>query len=246
MGDVDGTLTTLLYAAVAAAVAALGPLPWAFHRRPSVALLGFANALAAGMMLGAAYILTAEGMDGNALAGAGGALAGVLFVWGSHAFAGTSELRLNLTDQTSPDYGYKVIVVHSLHSASEGVAIGVAMFIDLRLGIFLALAFAVHNIAEATALCAVLIPRGVTRTRAAALAVMTNVSQILLAVVCYTVLVAEPRLLTLLLGFAVGAMIYLTVVELLPEAYLEARQTAIAVTASVAMSGVALLEVILH
>ena len=56
----DGTITTLLYASVAAAVAALGPLPWVFHREPSVALLGFANALAAGMMLGAAYILTAE------------------------------------------------------------------------------------------------------------------------------------------------------------------------------------------
>ncbi|MHC4217485.1 MAG: ZIP family metal transporter [Planctomycetota bacterium] len=242
----DGTLTTLLYASIAAAVAALGPLPWVFHRQPSVALLGFTNALAAGMMLGAAYILTAEGLEGDAVTVAVGALAGVLFVWGSHAFAGTSELRLNLTAETSPDYGYKVLVVNGLHSASEGVAIGVAMFIDLRLGVFLALAFAVHNIAEATTLCAVLIPRGVTRTRAAALGIMTNVSQVLLAVVCYTVLVAEPGALTAMLGFAVGAMIYLTVVELLPEAYLEAHQTAIAVTASVAMSVVALLEVVLH
>ncbi|MHC4102194.1 MAG: ZIP family metal transporter [Planctomycetota bacterium] len=242
----DGTLITLLYASIAAAVAALGPLPWVFHREPSVALLGFANALAAGMMLGAAYILTAEGLGGNALAGAAGAVLGIAFVWGSHAFAGTSELRLNLTDELSPDYGYKVLVVNGLHAASEGVAIGVAMFIDLRLGIFLALAFAVHNIAEATALCAVLIPRGVSRKRAAALGVMTNVSQILLAVVCYTVLMAQPGVLTPMLGFAVGAMIYLTVVELLPEAYLEAHQTAIAVTASVAMSVVALLEVALH
>ncbi|MHC4979538.1 MAG: ZIP family metal transporter [Planctomycetota bacterium] len=239
----DGTLITLLYASIAAAVAALGPLPWVFHREPSVALLGFANALAAGMMLGAAYILTAEGLGGNALAGAAGAVLGIAFVWGSHAFAGTSE---NLTDELSPDYGYKVLVVNGLHAASEGVAIGVAMFIDLRLGIFLALAFAVHNIAEATALCAVLIPRGVSRKRAAALGVMTNVSQILLAVVCYTVLLAQPGVLTPMLGFAVGAMIYLTVVELLPEAYLEAHQTAIAVTASVAMSVVALLEVALH
>ncbi|MHC4383148.1 MAG: hypothetical protein ACYS0J_09990, partial [Planctomycetota bacterium] len=93
----DGTLITLLYASIAAAVAALGPLPWVFHREPSVALLGFANALAAGMMLGAAYILTAEGLGGNALAGAAGAVLGIAFVWGSHAFAGTSELRLNLT-----------------------------------------------------------------------------------------------------------------------------------------------------
>jgi ZIP family zinc transporter len=242
----DGTLTTLLYASIAAAVAALGPLPWVFRRQPSVALLGFANALAAGMMLGAAYILTAEGLSGDALGGAGGALLGVLFVWGSHAFAGTSELRLNLTDEPSLDYGYKILVVNSLHSASEGVAIGVAMFIELRLGIFLALAFAVHNIAEATALSSVLIPRRVSLSRAAALGVLANVSQVLLAVVSYAILTAQPGLLTPILGFAVGAMIYLTVVELLPEAYLEAHQTAIAVTASVAMSVVALLEVVLH
>jgi zinc transporter ZupT len=242
----DGTLTTLLYASIAAAVAALGPLPWALGRKPSGGLLGLANALAAGMMLGAAYILTAEGVGGDALMGAAGALAGVLFVWSSHAFGGTSELRLTLTDESSLDYGYKVLVVNGLHSASEGVAIGAAMFIELRLGVFLALAFAVHNVAEATTLSAVLIPRGVTLSRAAALGVMTNVSQVLLAVVSYAVLVAEPGLLPPILGFAVGAMIYLTVVELLPEAYLEAHQTAIAVTASVAMSVVALLEVVLH
>jgi ZIP family zinc transporter len=208
--------------------------------------MGFANALAAGMMLGAAYILVAHGLGADALAGTAGALLGVLFVFGSHAIRGTSELRLNLTADTSPDYGYKVLVVNGMHSASEGVAIGIAMFIDLRLGIFLALAFAVHNIAEAMTLCAVLIPRGVSRIRAAALGVMTNSPQVLLAVVSYTVLVAEPGVLTPMLGFAVGAMIYLTVVELLPEAYLEAHQTAIAVTASVAMSVVALLEVVLH
>jgi zinc transporter ZupT len=242
----DGTLATLLFASIAAAVAALGPLPWVFRREPSAALLGVANALAAGMMLGAAYILAAEGLGVDALVGAAGALAGILFVWGSHAFGGTSELRLNLTADTSPDYGYKVLVVNGMHSASEGVAIGVAIFLDLRLGIFMALAFAVHNIAEATTLCAVLIPRGVSRARAAMLGVFTNVTQVLLAVVCYTVLVAEPGMLTVMLGFAVGAMIYLTVVELLPEAYLEVHQTAIAVTASVAMSVVALLEVVLH
>ena len=164
----DGTLITLLYASIAAAVTALGPLPWVFRRQPSIRVMGFANALAAGMMLAAAYILTAAGTGGNALAAAAGALAGVLFVWGSHAFGGTSELRLNLTDEKSADYGYKILVVNGLHSASEGVAIGVAMFMEIRLGVFLALAFAVHNIAEATALCAVLIPRRVSRMRAAA------------------------------------------------------------------------------
>lgn len=241
---VDRTLATLLYGSIAAAAAAFGVGPWAFGRRPSTALIGLANALAAGLMLGAAYILVNEGLTGPASPGAAGAVLGILFVYGSHAFGGTSDLRLNLSDEMSPEYGYKVVVVNSLHSASEGIAIGVAMFLELRLGIFMALAFAVHNVAEATALCSVLLPRGVSLGRAAALSVLTDVSQPLMAVATYAVLMAAPVILPPTLGFAVGAIIYLTVVELLPEAYAQAHEVGIGVTASVAMSAVALLRVL--
>jgi len=242
---VDRTLVTLAYATLAAAVSALGVGPFAFGRRPPRTQIGLANALAAGLMLGAAYILVSEGLTGPAAPGAAGAVLGILFVYGSHAFAGTTDLRLNLADEKSPEYGYKIVVVNSLHSASEGIAIGVAMFLELRLGIFMALALAVHNVAEATALCSVLVPRGVSNLRAAALSVLTNVSQPLLAVTTYAVLIAAPTILPPTLGFAVGAIIYLTVVELLPEAYAEAHEVGIAVTAAVAMSAVALLRVLL-
>ncbi len=242
---VDRTLATLLYGAIAAAAAAFGVGPWAFGRRPSRRLIGLANALAAGLMLGAAYILVSEGLTGPAAPGAAGAVLGILFVYGSHAFGGTADLQLNLPDEVSPEYGYKVVVVNSLHSASEGIAIGVAMFLDLRLGIFMALAFAVHNVAEATALCSVLVPRGVSLGRAAALSVLTDVSQPLMAVATYAVLVAAPVILPPTLGFAVGAIIYLTVVELLPEAYTQAHEVGIGVTAAVAMSAVAVLRVFL-
>ena len=170
---------------------------------------------------------------------------GILFVYGSHAFAGTADLRLNLDDHPSPEYGYQVVVVNSLHSASEGIAIGVAMFIEFRLGIFMALALAVHNVAEASALCSVLIPRSVSIARAAVLSVLTNVSQPLLAVTVYAVLMAAPDILPPTIGFAVGAIVYLTVVELLPEAYAETHEVGIAVTAAVSMSAVALLRVLL-
>jgi zinc transporter ZupT len=242
---VDRTLVTLAYASLAAAVSAVGVGPFAFGGRPPRTHIGLANALAAGLMLGAAYILMSEGLTGPAAPGAAGAVLGILFVYGSHAFAGTADLRLNLADDPSPEYGYKVVVVNSLHSASEGIAIGVAMFLELRLGIFMALALAVHNVAEATALCSVLIPRGVSIARAAALSVLTNVSQPLLAVTVYAVLTAAPDILPPTLGFAVGAIIYLTVVELLPEAYAETHEVGIAVTAAVSMSAVALLRVLL-
>ena len=244
--QVNGTLTTLLFSSIAALSAALGPAPIVVRRRYPSAWLGWANALAAGLMLGAAFILMLEGVEyGMPLAGASGAVLGIFFVFGSHSFAGTADLDLNLTEGTSSDYGYKILIVNSLHSASEGVAIGIGMVIELRLGIFLALALAVHNIAEAMALSAVLIPRGIGAGRAAVLAVMTNASQVLLAVATFAILSAAPSLLPWVLGFAVGALIYLTLVELLPEAYKAAHQTGIAIVASIAMSVVVLLRVLL-
>lgn len=55
---VDATLLVLLLASVSAAAAAVGALPLLGRPRPPRAWLGWANAVAAGTMLGASYVLT--------------------------------------------------------------------------------------------------------------------------------------------------------------------------------------------
>ncbi|HXF96941.1 MAG TPA: hypothetical protein VNI61_12655 [Gemmatimonadales bacterium] len=57
------TLTVLVYSAVAAGAAALGAIPAALRRPLSLRWLGWANALAAGLMLGAAYRLMMIGLE---------------------------------------------------------------------------------------------------------------------------------------------------------------------------------------
>jgi ZIP family zinc transporter len=99
----------------------------------------------------------------------------------------------------------------------------------------------VHNVPEAVALGAVLRSRGVSAGSTAALAVMTNVPQILLAVVGFAIGMAAPWALPWLLGFAVGGMIYLVMAELLPESYHQAGLTTIALVALLAMCTVVLL-----
>jgi len=236
----NGVLTVLGYASIAAAAAALGALPT--RRSPAVPLrwLGWANAVAAGLMLGAAYSLTLDGAGVPRLEWAAGAVAGILFVHWTHAFTGTGELGLNQLHASEPDYGYRILIVDSLHGASEGVAIGVAMALDLGFGIFMAMVFAVHNVAEATVLCAVLRSGGVRPARAAALAVTTNAGQVLLAIVTYALVLAAPSLLPWSLGVAAGALVCLVLVELLPESYLEAGSPAIALLTSVAIGAIAL------
>lgn len=238
----DPTLTVLLYSSLAAAAGALGALPLLVRGRLPIVGIGWANALAAGLMLGAAYALLVVGVDRVTLSGAVGALLGILYVYWTHWISGTAELDLNRLEETSEAYGYKVLLIGAHHSAAEGIAIGVAMAVDVPFGIFTALAIAVHNIPEGAVLCSILASRGVRRGDAAGLAVATNVSQVLLAVVTFAIVAAAPSAFPWVLGFAVGALVYLVMAELLPECYRQAGPTSIALVTIVAMGIVVLLS----
>lgn len=238
----DPTLTVLFYSSLAAFSAGLGALPLAVWPHTPVRYIGWANALAAGMMLGVAYALLTAGMDRGALQTALAAVAGVAFVFITHAVTGTADLDLNALQDTTPQYGYQVILVNTFHAAHEGVAIGAAMAVNLPFGILMALALAVHNIPEATILGAIVTKRGVKLPSVAVLAIATNSQQVLLALVTFVLATSVPAVLPWALGFAVGALIYLVLVELLPESYREAGHTSIALVALVAMGIVVLLR----
>jgi len=233
-------LTVLFYSAAAAGLSVAGVLPVLRRDRLPLRWMGWANALAGGVMIGAAYALTVH-VD-EALELGAGALLGILFIHWSHMGIGTEELDLNSVEQMEPAYGYRVMLMTVLHSGWEGVAIGTAAVVDLSFGIFLALALAVHNVPEATVLAAVLRGQGVRGRSVAALTVAVNVPQVLLAVSVYGVVSAAPATLPWVAGFAVGALIDLVLVELLAQSYRQAGKISIAVVAAVSMGIVVLVE----
>lgn len=235
MTELDPTLTVLVWSSLAAFSAGLGVLPQTVLGRLPLPILGWANALAAGLMLGVAYSLMSSGPAEGVAEGAAGALLGLAFVRLTHAGTGTEDLDLNKLDELDPAYGYQVFLVNTLHSAYEGVAIGVAMLVSFPFGISMAVALGVHNIPEAMILTAILRGRGVHLLHALPLAVAANLNQVLLAVVTFAVVGALPVLLPWALGFAVGALLYLVLVELLPESYRQAGHTSIALVTLVAM-----------
>lgn len=203
---------------------------------------GWLNALASGLMLGAAYILIEAGLGRAPLAGSLGALIGIVLLFGSHRVTGIAELELDGAQHDSPGYGYKVLLLSTLHSVPEGVAIGAAMLQSRPLGISMAAALAVHNLPEATNLVTVLRRWGLTLPEAAGLAVTVRVPQMTMAVVTAALIVDMAALLPWAAGFAVGALVYLVMVELLPESYRQAGPASTAVVASVAVSMVVLLH----
>jgi len=243
---VEPILIVLLYSTLAASCAVLGALPLVGRKGVPLRWIGWANATAAGLMLGAAWALSeVEVVAARPLEAALGALVGIAFSFGSHRLAQTEELGLNRMEGADATYGYKVFLTGYLHSAAEGVAIGAAMSASLSFGIFMALAIAVHNVPEGVVLCAVLRRRNVRLRDGAGLAVVANTSQILLAIVVFAVAEAVPVLLPALTGFAAGALIYLVLVDLLPESYAEAGATPIALVTSLAMGMLILLHGVL-
>lgn len=236
MSGLDPALTVLAFSSLAAFSAALGVVPQAVSGRLPLSALGWGNALAAGLMLGVAYSLLAAGPDGQIWQLGGGALLGMAFVRLAHIGTGTEGMDLNRVDEMGPAYGYQVVLVNTLHGAYEGVAIGAAMLVSLPFGISMAVALAIHNIPEAMVLNAILAGRGVRPRHAAGLVVATNANQVLVSVVVFTVAGALPALLPWALGFAAGALVYLLLVELLPESYQQSGHTSIALVALLAMA----------
>ena len=125
MSQIDPVLAVLLASTAAAAVAALGVVPQALMGRLAAPVLGWGNALASGLMLGVAYSLTTVQPDAEVVMGAVGALVGMVCVRFTHVFAGVEDLDLNELGELDSAYGYQLFVVNTLHSAYEGVAIGV-------------------------------------------------------------------------------------------------------------------------
>jgi zinc transporter ZupT len=112
----------------------------------------------------------------------------------------------------------------SIHSIPEGVAVGVGFASEKHLaeakglGLYITLAIAIHNIPEGLAVAIPMRMGGASILRCFTAAFLTSLPQPIAAVpASLLVWLFEPLMLPFL-GFAAGAMIYLVVEEILPEA----------------------------
>ena len=244
----EPVLLVLLFGSLAAGSAALGALPFAGGRRPGPAWIGSAYALAGGAMLGVGYLLMSRGLAEATLPVVLGAVAGVAYTRWVQSYAGLDDLD-DRADLPAP-YSYKFILQDTLHASAEGVAIGVAMALELELGIFLAVALAIHNVGEAMALTDVLRGRPAADTapttvgESAGLAVVTNVTQPLMAVVAFAISPALGALFPAFVGFAAAALVFLTLTDLVPASYQRADARLVALLVSVAAAVVVLLQAV--
>ncbi len=119
-----------------------------------------------------------------------------------------------------------IVAVMTVHSAAEGVGMGISYGGGTRLGVLITLAIAAHNVPEGLAISLVLVPRGASVRSAAWWSVFSCLPQPLIAPFTFLFVEWFHPILPAGLGFAAGAMLWIVWSELLPEARLgECRST---------------------
>ncbi len=216
-------LTVFLAALVTAIATGLGAVPFFFKRSMSRYGLGLSNAMAAGLMLAASLMLFYEGQLRSVLLVMVGMALGAVFIIVSRRFLeGRDHLHMGALEGAEALKALLIVGAMTIHSFTEGVGVGVSYGGGEQLGVFITTAIAVHNIPEGLAISLVLVPRGMSAWKAGLWSIFTSLPQPFMAVPAYLFVEAFAPLLPIGLGFAAGAMIWMAIRELLPEALTDA------------------------
>lgn len=158
----------------------------------------------------------------------GGLLIGCLFLWFVKRWLTPERLKSGWLRNFGGRASTLVFLSMTFHSIPEGVAVGVGFGSEghheslTGLGLFIAIAIAIHNMPEGLAVALPMRAEGASITKCFWFAVLTSLPQPIAAVpATLMVWFFEPLMLPFL-GFAAGAMMFLVVVELIPDA-LETR-----------------------
>jgi len=242
-----GAAAFVFAAALATALATgLGALPLAFRRDHVAGWLGPANGVAAGVMLGASAGLLIEGVSRSGIRTVAGAAAGALFVLAAYRAVGDgATLQLGALRGTDARKALLIVGVMTAHSAAEGIGVGAAFGDTRGFGVLIALAIAVQNVPEGSAIALVLVPRGVRVRAAAGWSGFSSVPQPLLAVPAFLFVEEFTAVLPVGLGFAAGAMVWMVGRELLPEALAQGPRNTVVIDTAVAFALMLVLQLTL-
>ena len=226
-------LAAILAAALGAA--ALGPAlvrTWPYDRRT---LLGVLGAVAAGLMLGAAWLIMASSVETRPGIGP---LAAVLTV--------PLMLLAHRGVRATRPLAVAARRMALLHGIPEGLALGTAMALQVPLGLWLGVTIVLHNVAEGALFDARTPGEAREPVRSwgrAGLALGDKLPQAAAAAGAFVLAGNVAAARAPLLASAFAGLVYLVIAELLVEAYGRIGRVGVALTMMAALGVVAFLGV---
>ncbi len=191
-------------------------------------LLGFASGV---MVAASVWSLLLPSLDMSSALGAwawapacSGLAAGMLFLLLLDNLI--PHLHLNSSEPEGVRSGLgrssMLVLAVTLHNIPEGMAVGVvaagAMSGDMGGAVALAAGIAIQNVPEGAIISLPLRSEGFTRRRAFVFGALSGIVEPIAAVITILLIDSLLPMMPYLLGFAAGAMLYVVVEELIPEA----------------------------
>lgn len=204
------------------------------HSSPALhrLMLGFAAGVMIAASMWSLLIPAIEGAEEMGLPGwlpaAGGSALGIAFLMAMDAMLPHLTQDFLHTDSHSSGHRAALLALAiTMHNIPEGMAVGVSFSLAAQrdpsaLPAALALAFGigVQNFPEGAAISLPLLHEGMNRRRAFAVGALSGVVEPIFALLTVLVAGSVQPLMPWLLSFAAGAMLYVVVEELIPEANL--------------------------
>jgi len=224
-------IKSLVAGLLASVACGLGALPLGIKGLRLDRKTGIAYGVAGGLMFSASvYNLILPGLTlsstditlGGVLPVILGILCGSAFLWYTDLYLTPERLSQGVWSRLGNRSQILIFVAMAVHSIPEGVAVGVGYASEQvyasKLGSYIALAIAIHNIPEGLAVAIPMRAGGASMQRCFWAAFLTSLPQPIAAVPASILSWAVQPLMPVLMGFAAGAMVYLVLLELIPQA----------------------------
>jgi len=182
------------------------------------------NAYAAGIMLAASiFSLLLPGLDlGGANAVGIGFVLGMMFILVLKDRVHVFYYKIKEEKAASNEVLLKAIVIFSaitLHNFPEGMSVGIAFASGITtLGFNVALAIGIQNIPEGFAVAVPLIKSGMSKKKAFLFSALSGIVEPINGIFGFFLVLYIKSLLSYMFGFCAGAMMFVVINEMIPEA----------------------------
>ncbi len=216
---------------IASLACGLGVAPLLIKRFDPEKQQGLGFGFAGGLMFAASvYNLILPGLTmgshemetGKVLTVLLGIMTGASFLWITDLYLSPERMEGPVWKKFGSRTQVLIFIAMTVHSIPEGVAVGTGYASEqlqgTNLGTYIALAIAIHNIPEGLAVAIPMRAAGASLNRCFWAAVLTSLPQPIAAIPAAMASWFFAPLMPLLMGFAAGAMIFLILLQLIPEA----------------------------
>lgn len=219
-------LEIVLVSTLAGLATTVGALLVVIFGKPSVKILALLLGFAAGVMIAiSAFDLLPEavelGSNWQAILGfaLGAALMFGLDAFIPHAHIGSGKSEGVTGDSEMLKMGYFIFLGIALHNLPEGLAIGAGYTSSLTLGAAIAISLALHNVPEGMATAVPLLIGGMSKYKVVLLATVAGLMTPLGTLLGAAVFRVSTGMVSVALAFAAGAMVYIASDELIPQSH---------------------------